>query len=144
MHDVGKMGTPDHILLKPGRLTDDEMVIMRRHTEIGAAILGGSTSPLLQTAATIALTHHEKFDGTGYPHGLRGEDIPLHGRIVAVADVFDALTSVRPYKPAWPVERAIATLRDGAGAHFDPACVDAFLDDVGSVLAIREEMADDT
>ncbi len=144
MHDVGKMGTPDHILLKPGRLTDDEMVIMRRHTDIGAAILGGSSSPLLQTAATIALTHHEKFDGTGYPRGLRGEAIPLHGRIVAVADVFDALTSVRPYKPAWPVERAIDTLRDGAGGHFDPDCVRAFLADEGSIHAIRAELADDT
>ena len=143
MHDVGKMGTPDHILLKPGRLTDDEMAIMRRHTEIGGVILGGSSSPLLQTAALIALTHHEKFDGSGYPKGTRGEEIPLFGRIVAVADVFDALTSVRPYKPAWTVERAIATVHESAGSHFDPACVAAFLADQGAILAIRDELADD-
>jgi putative two-component system response regulator len=139
MHDVGKMGTPDHILLKPGRLDDEEMKIMRRHAEIGAEILKDSASPLLQTAAMIAITHHEKFDGSGYPNGLKGEDIPLYGRIVAVADVFDALTSARPYKPAWELDRAEAFLRENSGSHFDPKCVEAFFQGWESVLAIRHK-----
>ncbi len=143
MHDVGKVGTPDHILLKPGRLTDEEMVIMRRHASIGHDILKGSSSPMIQLAAEIALTHHEKFDGSGYPEGLAGEAIPLMGRIVAVADVFDALTSARPYKPAWEIDRAVDFMKEQRGAHFDPACVDAFFMEWDEVLAIRNRFRDD-
>lgn len=143
MHDVGKMGTPDHILLKPGRLTDEEMVIMRRHAEIGAEILKGSNSPLLQTAAVIAITHHEKYDGSGYPHGIKGTEIPLFGRITAVADVFDALTSERPYKPSWEIERAMAFLHENSGNHFDPLCVDAFFKEWDNVLVIRAKYQDE-
>ncbi|NMM38422.1 MAG: response regulator [Glaciimonas sp.] len=142
MHDIGKVGIADNILLKPGRLTDDEMTIMRTHPQIGADILQGSTSPLLQAAATIALTHHEKYDGSGYPNGLKAEQIPLHGRIIAVADVFDALTSVRPYKKAWELDRAVALIRDGAGSHFDPICAQAFLKDWDAVLHIHSEYRD--
>ena len=143
MHDVGKLGIPDHILMKPGRLTPEEFEQMKRHAEIGYDILKGSTSPVIQAAATIALTHHEKYDGSGYPHGTAGENIPLIGRIVAVADVFDALTSVRPYKPAWSLDDATAFLRDGRGQHFDPLCVDALLSDWGAVLKIRDEFQDE-
>lgn len=143
MHDVGKLGTPDHILLKPGKLTPEEFDIMKRHASIGYEILKDSASPYMQLAATIALSHHEKFYGSGYPNGLAGEDIPLVGRIVAVADVFDALTSERPYKPAWEVDRARAFLHDGRGAHFDPVCVDAMLDQWDEVLAIRERFRDE-
>lgn len=137
MHDVGKLGTPDHILLKPGRLTPDEMEIMRQHASIGYEILRNSCSPMLQMAAEIALSHHEKYDGTGYPQGKIGEDIPLTGRIVAVADVFDALTSARPYKEAWDLERAREHLLAGRGTHFDPVCVDMFLDNWNEILDIR-------
>jgi response regulator RpfG family c-di-GMP phosphodiesterase len=126
MHDIGKVGIPDMILLKPGRLTPEEFDVMKRHAVIGHEILRGSTSPKLATAAAIALTHHEKWDGTGYPHGLAGAAIPLHGRIVAAADVFDALTSERPYKKAWDMDKAAAFLRGQSGLHFDPGCVDAF------------------
>ena len=142
MHDVGKLGTPDHILLKPGRLDPDELQIMRRHAVIGYEILKGSSSPVLQMAAQIALTHHEKYDGSGYPSGLIGDDIPLIGRIVAVADVFDALTSTRPYKPAWDLDRARQYLLDQQGRHFDPRCVSALLDHWDEVLAIRERFSD--
>ena len=113
MHDVGKLGIPDTILLKPGRLTVNEFEVMKRHPLIGHDILKDSSSEVLRLGARIALSHHEKFDGTGYPNGIAGEAIPLEGRIVAVADVFDALTSSRPYKPAWPFARAIALLREG-------------------------------
>ncbi len=143
MHDVGKVGTPDHILLKPGRLDADELVVMRQHALIGYEILAGSESPLLQAAALIARTHHEKFDGSGYPDGLKGEEIPLFGRIVAVADVFDALTSERPYKKAWTLEAAVDFLQQQRGLHFDPACIDAFLSDWDGVLAIRNRYRDD-
>ena len=143
VHDVGKVGTPDHILLKPGRLTDEEMAIMRRHATIGYDILKGSSSPMIQLAAEIALSHHEKFNGSGYPGGLAAEAIPLSGRIVAVADVFDALTSARPYKPAWELDRAVAFLKGERGQHFDPTCVDAFFDQWSAVLAIRERYKDD-
>jgi putative two-component system response regulator len=142
MHDVGKMATPDHILLKPGFLDEDEMKIMRQHAEIGAQILEGSESRLLQTAALIAISHHEKFDGSGYPKGLKGEQIPLFGRIVAIADVFDALTSERPYKSAWELERAVAYLRENTGTHFDPLCLEAFFRDWENVLAIRARYQD--
>ena len=143
MHDLGKLGTPDHILLKPGRLTPEEMDIMKRHARDGFEILRGSSSAMLQMAARIALAHHEKFDGSGYPDGVRGEDIPLEGRIVAVADVFDALTSERPYKKAWEVSAAVDLLKEGRGAHFDPACVDAFLADWDSVMAIKARFQDE-
>ena len=142
MHDIGKVGIPDHILLKPGRLDEHELAIMRTHPQIGADILEGSTSALLQAAGVIALSHHEKYDGSGYPNRLAGEGIPLYGRIVAVADVFDALTSARPYKPAWSIERAASFLRGGAGQHFDPACVDAFFKDWDAVLHIHQRYQD--
>ncbi len=143
MHDIGKVATPDHILLKPGRLDPQEMVIMREHATIGHEILRDSASHFLQMAAVIALSHHEKFDGTGYPAGLVGEAIPLVGRIVAVADVFDALTSVRPYKKAWPIEDARAYLVDNIGKHFDPQCVAALLEGWDNVLEIMRTHADD-
>ncbi len=143
MHDVGKVAIPDHILLKPGKLTDEEFVVMKRHAEYGYQILSGSDSPLLQLAATIAWTHHEKFDGSGYPRGLRGEEIPLPGRIVAVADVFDALTSARPYKPAWPVERARSFLLEQSGRHFDPALVQVFVEAWDEVMAIKNAYQDE-
>ncbi len=143
MHDIGKVGIPDAILLKPGRLDEAEFEIMKRHPRIGYEILAQSASPLLQAAAVIALAHHEKFDGSGYPQGLQGEAIPLYGRIVALADVFDALTSERPYKKAWPLERARAFLQEQAGRHFDPALVDVFLGAWEDVLAIHDRYQED-
>lgn len=127
MHDIGKIGVPDEILLKPGAHTPAETRIMRQHTVVGYEILKGSPSKYLQTGALIALHHHERYDGSGYPNGLTGESIPLPARIVAVADVFDAMTSVRPYKQAWPIDEAIRYIRQQVGAHFDPACADVFL-----------------
>ena len=127
MHDIGKIGVSDTILLKPGKLTDEEFVLMQDHVKIGAQILANADSPFLEMAYEIALTHHEKFNGKGYPHGLVGTDITLSGRIVAVADVFDALTSTRPYKEAWPIEKAVALIEREKGQHFDPVIVDAFL-----------------
>lgn len=144
MHDLGKLGIPDGILLKPGKLTEDEFEIMTTHPVIGYTILSGSESHLIQLGAEIALSHHEKFDGSGYPNKLAGEAIPLSGRIVAVADVFDALTSARPYKAAWPVEKARALLEDNSGSHFDPACVGAFLAEWEAVLKVRAELGDDS
>jgi two-component system response regulator RpfG len=126
MHDIGKIGIPDHILLKPGRLTTDEVTIMKTHPLIGYQILQNSPSKYLSMGATVALAHHEKYDGSGYPHGARHEEIPLEARIVAVADVFDALTSRRPYKSRWSNEAALAYLTSNRGTHFDPSCVDAF------------------
>ncbi len=143
MHDVGKIGTPDHILLKPGKLTPEEYDEMKRHTVIGHELLSGSESRVFQTAAIIAVAHHEKFDGSGYPYGLEGESIPVLGRIVAVADVFDALTSVRPYKDAWTLEKAEAYLRDSSGSHFDPACVEAFFAVWDEVLDIHSRYQDE-
>ena len=127
LHDIGKIGVPDSILLKPGKLTPDEYAVMRTHVKIGGSLLSGSSSKLMVMAEKIALTHHEKWDGTGYGMGLAGEEIPLPGRIVAVADVFDALTHDRPYKQAWPTEKAVEEIRSQAGQHFDPQVVDAFL-----------------
>lgn len=127
LHDLGKIGISDRVFLKPGKLTADEYEIMKTHTVIASKILGGSPSPMLQMAETIALTHHEKWDGTGYPHGLQREEIPLAGRIVAVADVFDALTHARPYKHAWEINDAVREIRRLSGTHFDPQVVDAFL-----------------
>jgi putative two-component system response regulator len=142
LHDVGKIGIPDAILLKPARLTPEEFEVMKQHARFGHELLSGSASPVVQTGAVIALAHHEKYDGSGYPDRLAGQDIPLYGRIVAVADVFDALTSERPYKKAWDLERAVAYLRDGAESHFDPYCVAAFLDNWRGVLEIRAQFRD--
>jgi CHASE2 domain-containing sensor protein len=128
LHDVGKIGIPDGVLLKPGALEKDEWTVMQSHTAKGAEILAGSTSPLIQMAEAIARTHHERWDGTGYPHGLKGEEIPLEGRICAICDVYDALGSKRPYKEAWPLERVFSEIAIGAGSHFDPALVAAFLE----------------
>ncbi len=143
MHDIGKLGTPDHILLKPGRLTEEEMVVMRRHAAIGAHILSGSSSPLLELARTIALHHHEHFDGSGYPDGLRGTQIPIAARIVAVADVFDALTSVRPYKRAWTLDEGRHTIESGIGTHFCADAVRAFLARWPDILRVRQEFPDE-
>jgi putative two-component system response regulator len=142
LHDIGKLGTPDNILLKPGPLTPGEFEIMKQHTVIGAGILSHGDSAVLKAGAEIALAHHEKFDGSGYPHGLKGDRIPLLARIVAVADVFDALTSERPYKAAWPVARALASLHEGKGSHFDPACVEAFVDVLDEALEIKARYQD--
>ncbi len=164
LHDIGKLGVPDSILLKPGKLTDDEWCVMRQHCEIGAAILQqhsnmgrafahrGSQAistacqhlenPLLELAATIALTHHEKWNGEGYPRGLAKEEIPLAGRIVAISDVYDALTSERPYKPAFSEEKARAIIRKGIGQHFDPEVYAAFEASLERIRAIRDEFSD--
>jgi HD-GYP domain-containing protein (c-di-GMP phosphodiesterase class II) len=127
LHDVGKVAIPDPILLKPGRLTEAERRTMTTHTQIGHDLLSGSDAPALRMAATIALTHHERYDGAGYPHGLARDEIPLEGRIVALVDVFDALSHDRVYRPAWPRDRTVALLREGRGTHFDPDLVDLFL-----------------
>jgi HD-GYP domain-containing protein (c-di-GMP phosphodiesterase class II) len=127
MHDVGKIGIPDHILLKPGKLTADEWEIMRSHAAIGAELLAGSRSPVVQMGELIALTHHEKWDGSGYPRGLKGDEIPFVARVTAVCDVFDALISERPYKAAWSIDDALEEVKRGAGAHFDPELVDTFV-----------------
>jgi response regulator RpfG family c-di-GMP phosphodiesterase len=137
MHDIGKLGVPDAILLKPGRLDADELVVMRGHALLGAQILADSVSPLLQAGAIIARTHHERYDGGGYPHGLAGEAIPLYGRIAAAADVFDALCSARPYKPGWSFERARASMLEGSGGHFDPRCIEALFRDEKALFAIQ-------
>jgi putative two-component system response regulator len=136
LHDVGKIGISDLILLKPGKLTPEEFEVMKTHTMIGARIQTGSMYPLLQMAEEIALTHHEKWDGTGYA-GLAGEDIPLSGRVVAVVDVFDALTHARPYKSAFPIEKAFEIIRGGAGKHFDPMIVEAFFSCTDEILKIQ-------
>jgi PAS domain S-box-containing protein/putative nucleotidyltransferase with HDIG domain len=127
LHDVGKIAISDAVLYKPGRLTPEEFEVVKRHTTVGAAILAGRDSPLLEVAQQIAIAHHERWDGSGYPYGLAGHAIPLAGRIVSVADVFDALAHRRPYKPAWPREQAIAEIRSQSGRQFDPSVVDAFL-----------------
>ncbi|RZF83781.1 two-component system response regulator [Pseudoalteromonas sp. S4488] len=137
MHDVGKIGIPDSVLLKPGRLNETEYEHMKQHALIGAKILENSTSPLLQLAHKLALEHHEKWDGTGYPYGLKGEEISIEGRIVTIADVFDALTSKRPYKKAWSVEEALDLLKDEAGKHFDPQLVDLFIGQIDSIIEIK-------
>jgi len=142
LHDIGKIGTPDQILLKPGRLEPEEFDIMKQHAQIGYKILNGSGSDLLELAATIAWTHHERVDGSGYPRGLKGDEIPIEGRIAAVADVFDALTSTRVYKKAMSNEKSLQILREGRGSHFDPPMLDAFLDAFDDALAIQREFAD--
>src|SRR4051812_47475076 len=142
MHDIGKIGIADSILLKPGPLSPSEIDVMRTHPRIGYDILKGSPSKYLSMGAIIALGHHEKFDGTGYPNGLHAEDIPLVARVVAVADVFDALVSERPYKHAWNLDEGIDFLKGQRGKHFDSSCVDAFLADRAKVQAINEEFGD--
>ena len=139
MHDTGKLGIPDAILRKPGPLDADEWVIMRTHPRIGHDILARSQAPVFQMAAQIALRHHEKWDGSGYPDGLCGTGIPETARIVAIADVFDALTMKRPYKEAWPAERALAELHKGAGRHFEPRLVTAFADILPRILEIKAQ-----
>ncbi|MBB1366627.1 two-component system response regulator [Pseudoalteromonas sp. SR44-5] len=136
MHDIGKIGIPDAILLKPGKLTAEEFEHMKQHAKIGAKILANSSSPLLQLAYILAMEHHEKWDGSGYPNGLKGEEISIEGRIVAIADVFDALTSKRPYKQAWSVDEAISHMREQAGKHFDPQLIALFEGQLDAVLAV--------
>jgi putative two-component system response regulator len=142
MHDVGKIGIPDSILLKPGKLTPEERRIMEQHSEIGFRILSGSRSELLTLAAQIAWTHHERVDGNGYPRRLGGEDIPLEGRMAAIADVFDALTSNKVYKKASPLTQAVEIMREGRGSHFDAELLDLFLDSMDEVVRIKERYAD--
>jgi putative two-component system response regulator len=142
MHDAGKIAVRDAILCKPGALTAGERHEMERHAEIGHALLTGSESDLLELAATIALTHHERFDGTGYPRGLSGEQIPLPGQIAAIADVFDALTSDRAYRPAMTIDAAVETMRRERGGQFNPELLDVFLDSLDQVTRIREAHAD--
>lgn len=142
MHDIGKLGIPDTILLKPGKLDEEEWKVMRSHTTIGAAILGDHPSDLMKIAREIAIGHHEKWNGSGYPYGLAGEDIPLVSRIVAVADVFDALTSVRPYKHAWSIEEAMREIDRTTGEHFDPELVHLFHEILPDIIRIHEEYAE--
>jgi putative two-component system response regulator len=137
MHDVGKVAVPDRILLKPGKLTPDERLEMERHTIVGYEILSGSGSSLLDLAARIALTHHERFDGSGYPHRLAGDEIPLEGRVAAIADVFDALTTERSYRPAFSLEDASQMMREQRGRHFDPDMLDFFLGLMNEIVEIR-------
>ncbi len=143
MHDVGKIGIPDHILLKPGSLDVDEWETMKTHSSIGADIIGEHTSEPMRTAYTIASTHHEKWDGSGYPEGLKGEEIPIEGRIAAICDVFDALTSERPYKKAWPIEKATTLIHDQSGKHFDPQLVRLFDEVFSDILKIQQDYADE-
>ncbi len=144
MHDIGKIGVPDTVLLKPGKLNSVESNIMRKHSQIGYDILKNSTSEYIRTGSIIALNHHERYDGNGYPQGLAGEAIPIEARAAAVADVFDALQSARPYKSAWPMERTLEYLRFQRGKHFDPNCIDAFLFQLDKVVAIQKQLPDKT
>ncbi len=141
MHDVGKIGIPDNILLKQGRLSREEFEIVKTHTTIGARILADSRADILRYACEIALTHHERWDGRGYPRGLSGTQIPITGRIVGLADVFDALTSIRPYKDPYPVEIALDLIRRERGKHFDPDVLDVFLHGIDEILTIKEEVS---
>ncbi|MEE8399442.1 MAG: HD domain-containing phosphohydrolase [Desulfobacterales bacterium] len=139
MHDIGKLGIPDHILLKPGALTEEEFAIIQQHTIIGAKILANSDSAFIKEAEIIALAHHEKWDGSGYPHKLKGMDIPLVGGIAAVSDVFDALTARRPYKEPFSVEKSLGIIKEGRGSHFNPDIVDALLNIVDEIVSIKEQ-----
>jgi len=138
MHDVGKIGIPDNVLLTPGKLTPEEFEIIKTHPAIGAEIIGEHDAELLVMARSVSLTHHEKWDGTGYPHGLKKKDIPVSGRIVAVVDVFDALISRRPYKPPWPMDKTLENIRNSAGYHLDPELVQFFLERSDEVRHIME------
>ncbi|MBM4127332.1 MAG: response regulator [Nitrospira sp.] len=142
MHDIGKIGTPDQILLKPGKFTEEEFDVISQHAEIGYKILSGSDSELLKVAATIAWTHHERYDGTGYPRGLKGEDIPIEGRIVSIADAFDALTTQRVYKPAFEISHAIELMLKNRGKHFDPELLDIFVASADELTRIHDQYAD--
>lgn len=142
MHDIGKIGTPDHVLLKPGKFTHDEFSVIARHAEIGYRILSGSDAELLKVAAAIAYTHHERFDGTGYPRGLKGEAIPIEGRIASIADAFDALTTKRVYKPAFELSHAIELMVKHRGQHFDPELLDIFVASMDDVSRIHDRYAD--
>lgn len=142
MHDIGKIGIPDHVLKKPGKLTPEEWDLMRRHAQFGANIIGENSVEPLRLAHSIALTHHEKWDGSGYPNGLSGTDIPLEGRICAIADVFDALTSARPYKKAWSVEDAVGLIQNDSGTHFDPRLVNAFVNCLPAILVEKERYSE--
>ena len=144
MHDIGKIGIPDHILKKPGKLDPDEWQIMMTHAAVGGEILGEAESPLLKLAVEIAVNHHEKWNGKGYPKGLSQQDIPLSARIVAIADVFDALTSERPYKKAWSVEKSIALIKAESGQHFDPTLVPIFIECLPEILEIKASYAEDS
>ncbi len=144
MHDVGKIGIPDKILLKPGRLDGKEWTVMKRHATIGENILNRSNNKLLQQASIIAANHHEKWDGSGYPKGLKGTDIPLYGRIVAIVDVFDALTTERPYKKAWSIDSAMELISSESGKHFDPILAKLFIDNLEDILIIKNKYADTT
>ena len=138
MHDIGKIGIPDKVLLKPGKLDPEEWAIMKAHVDIGVDILSGDDSELIKTARTIALHHHEKWDGSGYPSGLKGNEISIEGRIVALCDVFDALTSERPYKKAWPIEEATRLIKEQKASHFDPILVDYFFEILPEILEIKK------
>jgi len=142
MHDVGKIAIPDHILLKPGKLTPEEFEVIKTHAYAGFKLLDGHPSELMRLAATIALSHHEKWDGSGYPYGLKGEDIALEGRIVAICDVFDALTSSRPYKQAWSVDQAATFILEQAGKHFDPRYAKIFVDHLDQMISIKNAVLD--
>lgn len=142
MHDIGKIGIPDNVLMKPGKLDPEEWAIMKTHVDIGVEILSGSSSSLMEMAAEVAQNHHEKWDGSGYPHALSGDNIPFTGRVVAIADVFDALTTERPYKDAWPVEEAVEYLKDQSGKHFEPKLVDHFINILPDILQVRSQYAE--
>lgn len=142
MHDIGKIGTPDHVLLKPGKFTQEEFGVIAQHAEIGYRILSGSDAELLKVAAVIAYTHHERFDGTGYPRGLKGEAIPIEGRIASIADAFDALTTQRVYKPAFEIGHTIDLMLKHRGEHFDPELLDIFFSSTDELVRIRDQYAD--
>lgn len=142
MHDIGKIGTPDHVLLKPGKFTSEEFSVIAQHAEIGYRILSGSDAELLNVAAVIAYTHHEKYDGTGYPRGLKGESIPIEGRIASIADAFDALTTQRVYKPAFELSHAIELMLKHRGDHFDPDLLDVFIASMEDITRIHDQYAD--
>ena len=140
MHDIGKVGIEDSVLLKPGKLDENEFLKMKKHSEIGYSILSQKTTPLLKLAAEVSYTHHEKYDGSGYPRGLKEEEIPLSGAIVAVVDVFDALLSDRPYKKAFSLEKALDIIKSDSGSHFNPYIVELFIKNIDEILAIRKRL----
>lgn len=142
MHDIGKIGTPDHVLLKPGKFTPEEFNVIAQHAEIGYRILGGSDAELLKVAAVIAWTHHERWDGSGYPRNLKGDTIPIEGRIASIADAFDALTTERVYKPAFPFEHAVDLMVKHKAQHFDPDLIDVFMGSIDDIRRIHDQYAD--